>query len=422
MRRALAWFSSWLWIISAVGLSLPWRSLLSRTTVIAITGSVGKTTAKECLFAILAAHSPTTKTPANDNGRFGVPRTLLQTRSRHRFAVLEAGVDRPGQMIGCSLLVRPDVTLIVSVARAHSMKFDSVEQTAVEKAKLLRFARRRGVAVLNGDDPRVAAMAGAARGRVVLFGTSSDCHVRAESVTAAWPERLRFQVFAGEECAWMDTQLVGAHWLPSVLGAVATAWSCGVPLAAAADALRRVPPTVGRLQPASLPSGATMLRDDFNGMAHSAKAAFRVLAGARTARRVLVASDCTDMDTHVRHRLRFLARQAAEHTECAVFVGLKSEYAAKHAVRSGMRPEDVHHFVALEPAAEFLRHELRSGDLVLLKGRSSDHLTRLYFSQFGPVACWLPHCSKEILCDGCDQLGARPETGDPCAPFHVFRT
>jgi UDP-N-acetylmuramoyl-tripeptide--D-alanyl-D-alanine ligase len=86
-----------------------------------------------------------------------------------------------------------------------------------------------------------------------------------------------------------------------------------------------------------------------------------------------------------------------------------------------MPTEAAHHCLSLEAAAELLKQELCPGDLVLLKGRSTDHLTRIYFAQFGPVACWRSHCRKTCLCDGCDELGAEPETGEPFAPFRAYR-
>ena len=201
-----------------------WRRLLFRTTVIAITGSHGKTTAKECLAAILAAHGPTVKTLLNHNGRLDVPRTMLRVRPwRHRFAVIEVGVNAPGQLVRSSWMLRPDVVWVVSVGRSHSNNFRTVEETAREKASLLRWASRRGVAVLNADDHRVRAMAPKARGKVVLYGTTPDSDVRVGDVSSCWPDRLRFTARAGEESAPVSTQLVGNHWVVCVAGALAAA-------------------------------------------------------------------------------------------------------------------------------------------------------------------------------------------------------
>ena len=388
-----------------------WRRLLRRTTFIAVTGTHGKTTTKELLATVLASRGPTFRLTANQNT--GLPLTLnvLRVRPSHRYAVLEVGVGAPGEMRRLARLVRPDVAVVLTVLRTHVKAFPDREAHAREKAVLLTRLRRGGVAVLNADDPRVAAMADAVRGRVLRFGTFPACDVWAEGITARWPGRLQFDVRTtyGESCR-VRTRLVGKHWSTSALAALAAARALGVPPQEAAAALERVEPFRGRMQPVLLPSGAVLIRDDYNGSYDAFRAAMEALSEARAVRRIAVVADASDYGaTSRRKRLARLGRDAAAAAEIVVFVGGDASSARQGALAAGLAPENAHAFQQLQPAAQFLRETLASGDLVLLKGRITDHVTRLLHAQLGEIRCWKEHCAKVTLCDDCRELGAGPE-------------
>jgi UDP-N-acetylmuramoyl-tripeptide--D-alanyl-D-alanine ligase len=385
-----------------------WRTLLFRTTFIAITGSAGKTTAKECLAAILSSWRPSIATAGNSNGRIGIPRTILRARPWHRFCVVEVGTDRPGTMIRSALLVRPDIAVILGVGRAHSNEFRTLEDTAREKSRLLALLGRRGTAVLNGDDARVAAMAQGRRCRIVWFGSSPEFHLWASETNAEWPDRLRFRASAGEESCAVKTQLVGRHWVPSVMGALAAAQVCGVPLRRACASVESVSPFSCRMQPIALDNGAVLLRDECDGSYETMLAAFEVLRSARAKRRITVVGDCSDLRKKPRERMKRLSQLACECSEVAVFVGPSASHGARHALNWGLAPADVREFVNWEDAAEFLAGNLEAGDLVLIKGRASDHLSRIYFGMRGTVQCHRQKCSIRSNCDRCSKLGFVP--------------
>src|SRR6185312_13185282 len=132
------------------GAAFVWRGLMFRTTFIAITGSVGKTTAKEALASILASRYRIVKTPVSRNELMHLARLILSVRPWHRYAVLEVATDGPGWMKRMAWLARPHMAVILRVARTHSNRFRTLEATAEEKAVLLSTLRRGGIAVLNG--------------------------------------------------------------------------------------------------------------------------------------------------------------------------------------------------------------------------------------------------------------------------------
>ena len=405
--RALRW-SCRLGLLYA--LAYLWRRLLFRTTFIAITGSVGKTTAKECLAAILSTRFSTASTLNNQNDRHGVPRTMLRVRPWHRFAVIEMGTDGPGLIKRSARLVRPHVAVVLTVARSHTKVFSSLEEIAAEKSSLLDAVLPNGLAILNADDSSVRLMASGRRCQVRTFGLSAGQDLWADDVSATWPETLTLRVHTRSEVEWVRTKLVGRHWVSSVLAGIAGALACGVPLKAAAAAVANVEPFPARMQPITLPNGATMIRDEYNGSYHTWQAAVQVLEEAHAARRVLVMSDVSDWhrgskaSMRSRDRNRELGRIASRVADVAIFVSAQAHHAVKAAVAAGMHPDRVHGFPNLLTAAEHLKSELRHGDLVLLRGRATDHLSRICFAQFSEIECWKTRCRKTIVCDHCNEL------------------
>jgi UDP-N-acetylmuramoyl-tripeptide--D-alanyl-D-alanine ligase len=389
---------------SRVAFAFVWRRLMWRTTVIAITGSVGKTTAKECLAAILSLHGRTVRTLNNQNCGKGVPRTIRRLRPWHRYAVIEIGTEKPGTMRRSARLVKPHVAVVLTVAGTHTNEFLTLDDTAAEKASLLDHLARGGTAILNGDDARVRAMAGRVRRDVVMFGRGVDCALVAGAVSANWPQRLNFEL--REECDRIDvrTQLVGAHWLASALAALAAARACGVPLRAAAAALGKVAPFAARMQPVKLPSGAVVIRDEETGSIETVEAVFQVMRDAQADRRILVFSDLMDVKGNTRKRLRAIGKIAAEVADMVIFVGEHAHHGVRGAIAAGMDPTRCYDVLGLQRAADLLARELRTGDLVFLKGRGGDHLSRIVFAQFGPIGCWKTSCGKRPICDVCDEL------------------
>jgi UDP-N-acetylmuramoyl-tripeptide--D-alanyl-D-alanine ligase len=306
-------------------------------------------------------------------------------------------------------LVRPDVVVMLCVAGTHTTGFSKLDQYAAEKAALLRKLRLRGKLILNGDDSRVASMADPKKFVIKYFGTSPSFDMWADHISGKWPRRLNFFVHSNSDSAKVETQLVGIHWLPSVLAALTTATYCGVRLREAVDAIRHIKPFPGRLQPVQLSRGAIILRDDYNGSLYSLNAALRVLDKASAARRLLVISDFSDFGKHRRHRLKYLGKEVARVAEVAVFIGQSAAYGVRRAIDSGIRLENAYHFKSLEQATQFLRSYLEPNDLMLLKGCTTDHISRVFFGLLGNINCWKKKCSKTILCDFCPELGASPE-------------
>lgn len=383
-----------------------WRLSLIKTTFIAVSGSTGKTTTKELLAGILSSRYATEKTSGTLGGmKFGVLRTIFSIRPWHRYAIIETAIEEPGQMARMAKLVRPDIVVMLAVKRCHTNKFKDLDSIAGEKKKLLDMLSPEKLAVLNGDDPRVMAMRDGQKCRNCIFGSSKAFDFSATQCNSLWPKRLELQIHSGDRSYFLKTSLVGTHWVKSILAALAASSSCGIDLKAGIEHIETFQPFWARMQPVTLPRGATFIRDEWNGSIDTFKVALKVLADAKADRKLMAVSDFSDSRRKPRDRIKHLGREGALIADILIFIGTRGHYGIKAAVAEGMNPDNVYSFPTVKAAAGFIDHILCPGDLVLLKGRTSDHLSRIYLAQLGPVKCELETCSIQMLCDRCEKLG-----------------
>lgn len=385
-----------------------WRPLMFRTTFIAICGSTGKTTTKEILGTILATKYKVSKTSGTWGGmKFGgVPGTILGVRPWHRYAIVEAGIETPGQMAQMARLIKPDIVVMLAVKECHLMMFKTLDAIATEKSNMLRALSDNGIAILNGDDPRVMAMGDAGDFKLVTFGIDEP-GLKVTKASSIWPQRLQFTVEDSSGHYPVKTLLVGTHWISSILAAVTTARQCGFTLEEIVPNLESFEPFWARMQPISLASGVTFLRDDFNGTYETFKEAIKVLREASESRKIAIVSDFSDshQNNNDQKRLKRLAREIAPYVDIMIFVGERAEYGRKAAVTVGLSEGAVFDAYDTSEASQILKRIQEPGDLVLLKGRTNHHLSRVYLDQLDTVNCTLQTCPRQYLCDRCGDLG-----------------
>jgi UDP-N-acetylmuramyl pentapeptide synthase len=375
------------------------RRRVAGVTFVAVTGSAGKTTTKDLIAAVLGSRHRGTKSPGTHNSAHWVSHTVLGARRGDGFCVHELGATGPGSLDDPIALVRPRVAVVTNVGGDHRSAFRTLEATAAEKAKVVHAVPRAGIAVLNADDPRVLAMAGSCRGRVLTYGLRPDALVRAESVRSSWPDRLAFTVIHGEQRVAVQTRLCGVHWIHACLAAISTGIGLGVPLPVATAALAAVDPLPGRYQPAEA-AGVTFIRDEFKASLWSIAPALEFLRDARVPRRVLVLGTISDYSGRASQVYADVARQALEVADEVVFVGpqaLRSGGARSHPKGAALRA-----FASIRDAHRHLSATLVPGDLVLLKGsQRADHLLRLVLARRGRISCWRSDCRRIKFCDDC---------------------
>jgi len=391
--------------------AIVWRRMLRGPCFIGVTGSVGKTNCTRMLAEILSQIGPTKTNGPRGNARFGLPRLVLGMRNSDRFAAVEMGVTRPGHMWRSTLTVKPDCAVVTAVGRQHTDFVSSKEQTAYEKAKIFERFSADGWAALNIDDPLVAAMGDGASFEVVGFGMSPDADVRGEPRPSPWPDRFQMVVHAGGRSHLIRTQLLGEHWAPSLLGAVAAGLRSGASLEQCAAAVEKVEPYRARLQPMRLASGAVLVRDEWNAAYDCWKVALEFLRLARAQRKIIVMGVIREAPDCPEDPIEWLGKNTSAAADLCLCYGKEGAKIRSAALGAGAAPESFEHFDTQEQMAARLAEVQRDGDLILLRGQWWEHLTKVYFRQFGETDCKLKTCLYPRTCDSCPELRHRPGPG-----------
>jgi UDP-N-acetylmuramoyl-tripeptide--D-alanyl-D-alanine ligase len=256
---------------------------LSGMTVVGVTGSSGKTSTKDLLAAVLAPLGPTVAPPESFNNELGLPWTALRADADTRHLVLEFSARGTGHIAALAAAVPPRIGVVLNVGSAHLGEFGSVDAIARAKGELVEALPSNGVAVLNADDPRVAAMASRTSARVLTFGARAD--VRAEDLTLD-AGRARFRLVTPAGSAPVALRLVGAHHVGNALAAAAVAGELGgAPEAVAAALSAAAPASRWRMEVTDRADGVTVVNDAYNANPDSMAAALRALAAVGDGRR-----------------------------------------------------------------------------------------------------------------------------------------
>lgn len=273
-----------------------WRGLFP-IPVIAVTGSNGKTTTKEMISAILAAwwgEDSRLATQGNLNNDIGLPLTVLRLRPAHRAAVLELGMNHPGEIPVLAAIARPTVALVNNAQREHQEFMNSVDAVARENGAVLQALPADGVAVFPADDAYSGLWQEMSAGRHVRrFGFSDTADVHASQIRAG-SDQTEFRLHLGRETAVVTLYAPGRHNLRNALAAAACAGAAGASLAVIARGLEAFRPVGGRMQPKTLPDGFQLIDDTYNANPDSVRAAIDVLAGL-DGRRILVLGDMAEV-------------------------------------------------------------------------------------------------------------------------------
>ncbi len=264
---------------------------LSDTTVVAVTGSVGKTTAKDLMAAVLEADGPTVSPPGSFNNELGLPLTVLSADLETRYLVLEMGARGRGHIEYLCSIAPPDIGVELGVGTAHISEFGSRAAIAEAKAELVRALPASGRAILNADDEYVREMATDSVAAVTWFGHRADADVRAEDLKTDQLDRAAFTLSTPDGTAPVTLQLVGAHAVPNALAAAAVGWAAGIAASTIGAALSAAAPrSRWRMEVSERADGLVVINDAYNASPESVRAALKSLkqiAGGRRSWAVL---------------------------------------------------------------------------------------------------------------------------------------
>lgn len=350
--------------------------------VLAVTGSVGKTTTKDLLGRLVGPLGPTVVPRGSFNNEIGLPLTVLSADEGTRYLVLEMGADHEGNLTYLTSVAPPDVAVVLVVGSAHLGHFGSVEAIERAKGELVEGLRPGGVAVLNADDLRVIGMAARTDGPVVTFGTIPTADVRARDVRLDAEGRASFTLVAGGEEHAVTLGLVGEHHVTNAVAAAAAALQVGVTPAQAADRLSGAAAlSPHRMHVVDRPDGVRIVDDSYNANPDSMRAglkALAVMAAAQRRRSVAVLGEMLELgegSRDVHDRLGELVVRLNIHW--LVVVGEGASGIFDGAVREGSWGDEVVLVEDVAAAAALLEDNLRPGDVVLVKSSKGAGLWRL---------------------------------------------
>ena len=354
-----------------------WRSRL-QLRVIGVTGSVGKTTTKELIAAVLSTRYRTFKTEGNYKHEVGLPLMLLKLTEAHERAVLEIGLDYPGEIKFLSELARPHVGVVNNVYAIHLERAGSIEAIARGKAELVEALppAPEGVAVLNADDPLVLAMRSRTRARVVTYGLDPAADVWADNIESAGLGGITFHLHYRHETLHVRVPLLGRHSVHTALRAAAVGLVEGLSWQEILDGLQAVGATQLRLVAVTGPRGSVILDDTYDASPESVIAALNLLKELE-GRRVAVLGDMLELGSREELGHRLVGRRVRDVAQLLVTVGPLARVIAEEARDAGLPPEAVVELEDSQAVVEFLRQNIRPGDVVLLKGSQAVRLDRV---------------------------------------------
>jgi UDP-N-acetylmuramoyl-tripeptide--D-alanyl-D-alanine ligase len=338
--------------------------------LVAVTGSMGKTTTKEFAAQVLRGGFKVYRTPGNYNNLFGLPLALFGLSLDDDFGIFEMGMSAPGEIAEMCRIANPAVGIITNVAPVHLAFFDSLEKIARAKAELAKALPADGALIYNEDDLLVRAIAAQFPGRKISFGQSDTAEVRADAVEILSLDRTRFRLTCSGVMHQAEIPFGGVHYVMNALPAVALGSYAGI-------ALDRIVACLGKLQTVAMrgqilrfKEGFTVIDDSYNSSPHALMQMMEVLSGTPSfTRRILVAGEMLELGS-ASNRLHSECGAYAAARGLDIVIGIQgaAREIVRSAVKSGMPESQVRFFSDAAAAVDFVKGLLRSGDLMLVKG------------------------------------------------------
>ena len=385
--------------VPLTGVASVYRRIVKNPVYVGVTGSLGKTQLKSLIAAILSGRGRVQYDPGTDNRTYDAAKNLLQLRPSDFACVQEIGLAGPGTMARPVSVFRPDIAVITNVRSDHGSEFRDRHEHVLEKATIIRALPEAGWAILNADESDLEVLKRQTAANVLTFGLAEHADVRGTNISARPSGALVLDVNYAGVVVTIPTQLHGAHNAYAVLAAAAVGVAAGLPLNEFVDAVGTVVPIPGRMEYVEHADGVRFLLDDFKASAGSlvAVAAYLRTFDAGDGRKILILGSITYGSSDPTGDYLQVIDSVAGYCDEVLLVGFTAAE-----VENDRLPANIGVFASTRDCAEHLLPRLRSGDLVVVKGRNSDdHLRRLEISRRETVNCWLMDCGKKAFCGDC---------------------
>jgi UDP-N-acetylmuramoyl-tripeptide--D-alanyl-D-alanine ligase len=344
----------------------------SKRWISAVAGSVGKTTTKEILAALVASRFRVLKTQGNLNNEYGLPLTLLKLDDDYQAAVVELGMSHRGELAHLTQIASPDIGVVTRVAVEHLEFFSSIDEIALAERELIEnLAWPNATAVLNADDDCVVQFAQVVRGRVIWFGTSPQAEFRAEAIEEQGIEGSEFDFISPGGRARLALPLIGRHNVMNAVAALAAASLWGVGTDEAQRVFPALVPADQRGEVLRFEQGFSVINDSYNSSPTALSALVELLAAtAGYQRRILAAGEMLELGAAAPRLHRECGRAAARLGKLDWILGVRGHAAdfVRAAIEAGHPANRAQFFESSEEAGKFLEPFITRGDLLLLKG------------------------------------------------------
>jgi UDP-N-acetylmuramoyl-tripeptide--D-alanyl-D-alanine ligase len=348
-----------------------WRAQMP-TVVVAVTGSVGKTTTKETIASVLGMHFTTLRNQGNLNNEIGLPLTLLGLEREHERTVLEMGMYDLGEIARLCEIARPAIGVVTNVGPTHLERLGTVERIAKAKSELVRALPAvddGGVAILNQDEPLVAAMRGVTRARVLTYGLDPASDVWADEISSEGLEGIGFQLHHAGQSMHVHLDMLGRHSVHTALRGAAVGLVNGMPWG---EIIAGLQADRGNLRLMVVPGlrDTTLIDDTYNASPASMLAALNLLEDIANAdhRAVAVLGDMLELGSFEAEGHRIVGGRAAQTVDKLITVGQRARWIAESALDAGLTVADVYPTDDNAGAIAILRGLVRAGDIILVKG------------------------------------------------------
>jgi UDP-N-acetylmuramoyl-tripeptide--D-alanyl-D-alanine ligase len=348
-------------------------------TLVAITGSMGKTTTREFAAQVLQSEFQVYQTPGNYNNLFGLPLALFGLSPDRSFGIFEMGMSAAGEIAEMCRIAGPVIGIITNVAPVHLAFFDSLEKIAAAKAELAEALPATGTLIYNADDPLVRGIAARFAGRKISFGRSASVDVRADKIEILGLDKTQFQLSYGGSARQAAIPFAGAHYVMNALAAVALGSLYNISFDRMADCLGKLQAAAMRGQILRFSKGFAVIDDSYNSNPNALMQMIEAISRVPSfARRILAAGEMLELGS-ASDRLHFDCGEYAAARRIDMVIGIQgaAREIVRAAIASGIPEERARFFPDAGVAADFIENSLKKGDLLLVKGSRGVHTEKI---------------------------------------------
>jgi UDP-N-acetylmuramoyl-tripeptide--D-alanyl-D-alanine ligase len=353
---------------------LSWPGIL-----VAITGSMGKTTTREFAYQLMKSQFTAYQTPGNYNNLFGLPLALLGLSPEHEVGIFEMGMSAAGEIAEMCRITLPTTGILTNIAPAHLQFFDSIEKIAEAKGELVEGISADGTLIYNADDPLVCRLARRFSGQKISFGQSKDSDIRADKIELLDLNTTRFQLCCEGKSKTVSLPFAGAHYVLNTLPGIALCRNNNIALEQVVDSIGKLQPVAMRGQTLRFKKGFTLIDDSYNSNPQALMKMTELLCDTPSfSRRILLAGEMLELGPDSL-RLHFECGSFAVKRNTDIVIGVQGAAVeiVRAAIEAGLPQSQAHFFQDVGTAASYVNTLVQTGDLLLIKGSRGVHMEKI---------------------------------------------